>query len=180
LILIMSSIISDLQTSNSLKRAYSKFGFSELYLNSLECWELLEKIPFIPYEYILEMCNRNYRRRNIFECCVLYIRHVHAICNQIKGCIINQSLSKNMLCYKSFFLLPSCLYCCLDNGWLIEFEINLVVSKICRTETEYVSQMLTLIKRFAQHHGCHVWFVAHPRQVGNKQLWFHLLSFYFF
>ncbi|GMI91991.1 Arabidopsis TWINKLE homolog [Hibiscus trionum] len=40
-----------------------------------------------------------------------------------------------------------------------------------QTETEYVSQMLTKIKRFAQHHSCHVWFVAHPRQlhdwVGN-------------
>lgn len=34
-----------------------------------------------------------------------------------------------------------------------------------QTETEYVSQMLTLIKRFAQHHSCHVWFVAHPRQL---------------
>ncbi|XP_054801260.1 twinkle homolog protein, chloroplastic/mitochondrial isoform X2 [Prosopis cineraria] len=28
-------------------------------------------------------------------------------------------------------------------------------------------QMLTKIKRFAQHHGCHVWFVAHPRQLQN-------------
>ncbi|XP_052116080.1 twinkle homolog protein, chloroplastic/mitochondrial [Arachis duranensis] len=36
-----------------------------------------------------------------------------------------------------------------------------------QTETEYVSQMLTLIKRFAQFHGCHVWFVAHPRQLHN-------------
>ncbi|XP_050223566.1 twinkle homolog protein, chloroplastic/mitochondrial [Mercurialis annua] len=35
------------------------------------------------------------------------------------------------------------------------------------TETEYVSQMLTIIKRFAQHHSCHVWFVAHPRQLYN-------------
>lgn len=34
-----------------------------------------------------------------------------------------------------------------------------------RTETEYVSQMLTKIKRFAQHHSCHVWFVAHPKQL---------------
>lgn len=34
-----------------------------------------------------------------------------------------------------------------------------------QTETEYVSQMLTKIKRFAQHHDCHVWFVAHPKQV---------------
>ncbi|OAY66528.1 Twinkle protein, chloroplastic/mitochondrial [Ananas comosus] len=25
-----------------------------------------------------------------------------------------------------------------------------------QTETEYVSQILTMIKRFAQHHGCHV------------------------
>ncbi|CAK7357360.1 unnamed protein product [Dovyalis caffra] len=35
------------------------------------------------------------------------------------------------------------------------------------TETEYVSQMLTLVKRFAQHHACHVWFVAHPKQLQN-------------
>ncbi|TVU08521.1 hypothetical protein EJB05_41926 [Eragrostis curvula] len=36
-----------------------------------------------------------------------------------------------------------------------------------QTETEYVSQILTKIKRFAQHHSCHVWFVAHPRQLQN-------------
>ncbi|KAK3134342.1 hypothetical protein QOZ80_6AG0547870 [Eleusine coracana subsp. coracana] len=36
-----------------------------------------------------------------------------------------------------------------------------------QTETEYVSQILTKIKRFAQHHSCHVWFVAHPRQLHN-------------
>ncbi|XP_057863981.1 twinkle homolog protein, chloroplastic/mitochondrial isoform X3 [Cryptomeria japonica] len=36
-----------------------------------------------------------------------------------------------------------------------------------QTETEYVSQMLTLVKRFAQHYGCHVWFVAHPKQLQN-------------
>ncbi|KAK8969185.1 hypothetical protein KSP40_PGU015121 [Platanthera guangdongensis] len=35
------------------------------------------------------------------------------------------------------------------------------------SETEYVSQLLTKIKRFAQHHSCHVWFVAHPRQLQN-------------
>ncbi|KAK1432512.1 hypothetical protein QVD17_09409 [Tagetes erecta] len=34
-----------------------------------------------------------------------------------------------------------------------------------QTETEYVSHMLTSLKRFAQHHSCHVWFVAHPRQL---------------
>lgn len=33
------------------------------------------------------------------------------------------------------------------------------------TETEYVSQILTKMKRFAQHHDCHVWFVAHPKQL---------------
>ncbi|KAK2661230.1 hypothetical protein Ddye_007763 [Dipteronia dyeriana] len=33
------------------------------------------------------------------------------------------------------------------------------------TETEYVSQMLTKIKRFSLHHSVHVWFVAHPRQL---------------
>nr|CAD1834586.1 unnamed protein product [Ananas comosus var. bracteatus] len=38
---------------------------------------------------------------------------------------------------------------------------------LIRTETEYVSQILTMIKRFAQHHGCHVWFVAHPKQLQN-------------
>nr|XP_048337299.1 twinkle homolog protein, chloroplastic/mitochondrial-like [Ziziphus jujuba var. spinosa] len=27
--------------------------------------------------------------------------------------------------------------------------------------------MLTMVKRFAQHHACHVWFVAHPRQLHN-------------
>ncbi|XWS11484.1 hypothetical protein CRYUN_Cryun37aG0002300 [Craigia yunnanensis] len=36
---------------------------------------------------------------------------------------------------------------------------------VSQTETEYVSQMLTKIKRFAHHHSCHVWFVAHPRQL---------------
>jgi twinkle protein len=33
------------------------------------------------------------------------------------------------------------------------------------TETEFVSGMLTKIKRFAQHTDCHVWLVAHPRQL---------------
>ncbi|KAJ0980771.1 hypothetical protein J5N97_009026 [Dioscorea zingiberensis] len=36
-----------------------------------------------------------------------------------------------------------------------------------QTETEYVSKMLTKIKCFARHHDCHVWFVAHPRQLQN-------------
>ncbi|KAK1283496.1 hypothetical protein QJS10_CPB21g01060 [Acorus calamus] len=36
---------------------------------------------------------------------------------------------------------------------------------LIRTETEYVSQILTKIKCFAQHHSCHVWFVTHPRQL---------------
>jgi twinkle protein len=49
-----------------------------------------------------------------------------------------------------------------------------------QTETEYVSQMLTMIKRFAQHHGCHVWFVAHPKQVGKYDLFVYLLLFYLF
>jgi twinkle protein len=33
------------------------------------------------------------------------------------------------------------------------------------TETEYVSQLLGKVKRFAQHHGVHVWFVAHPSKL---------------
>ncbi|XP_059072802.1 twinkle homolog protein, chloroplastic/mitochondrial isoform X2 [Cryptomeria japonica] len=36
-----------------------------------------------------------------------------------------------------------------------------------QTETEYVSEVLTMVKRFAQSHNCHVWFVAHPRQLQN-------------
>lgn len=36
-----------------------------------------------------------------------------------------------------------------------------------QTETEYVSQILSKIKRFAQHHMCHVWFIAHPKQLKN-------------
>lgn len=31
-----------------------------------------------------------------------------------------------------------------------------------QTETSYVSDMLSKVKRFAQSHGVHVWFVAHP------------------
>jgi twinkle protein len=33
------------------------------------------------------------------------------------------------------------------------------------TETEYVSQLLGKVKRFARHHGVHVWFVAHPAKM---------------
>jgi twinkle protein len=33
------------------------------------------------------------------------------------------------------------------------------------TETEYVSQLLGKVKRFAQNHGAHVWFVAHPAKL---------------
>ena len=33
------------------------------------------------------------------------------------------------------------------------------------TETNYVSNMLSRVKRFAQMYGVHVWFVAHPRQL---------------
>ena len=31
------------------------------------------------------------------------------------------------------------------------------------SETEYVSQILGRVRRFALNHGLHVWFVAHPR-----------------
>src|SRR5262249_48330212 len=33
------------------------------------------------------------------------------------------------------------------------------------TETEYVSQLLGKVRRFAQHYGVHVWFVAHPAKM---------------
>jgi len=35
-------------------------------------------------------------------------------------------------------------------------------------ETEYVSQLLGKVKRFAQHHGVHVWFVAHPAKMQRE------------
>jgi twinkle protein len=31
------------------------------------------------------------------------------------------------------------------------------------SETEYVSQILGRVRRFADNHGLHIWFVAHPR-----------------
>lgn len=38
------------------------------------------------------------------------------------------------------------------------------------TETEYVSDMLNKIKRFARNHDIHVWFVAHPaKPMRNKE-----------
>ena len=33
------------------------------------------------------------------------------------------------------------------------------------TETEYISQLLGKVKRFAQHHAVHVWFIAHPAKL---------------
>jgi twinkle protein len=36
------------------------------------------------------------------------------------------------------------------------------------TETEYVSQLLGKVKRFAQNHGVHVWFVAHPAKIQRE------------
>lgn len=59
-----------------------------------------------------------------------------------------------------------CLHIELKNFYFYE-HVNFISD---RTETEYVSQMLTMVKRFAQHHACHVWFVAHPRQVSIHEL----------
>lgn len=36
------------------------------------------------------------------------------------------------------------------------------------SETEYISQSLTKIRRFARNHGCHVWLVAHPFKLQKK------------
>jgi twinkle protein len=36
------------------------------------------------------------------------------------------------------------------------------------SETEYVSSLLSKVKRFAQNHGCHVWFVAHPAKMRTE------------
>jgi twinkle protein len=36
------------------------------------------------------------------------------------------------------------------------------------TETEYVSQLLGKVKRFAHHHSVHVWFVAHPAKLQRE------------
>jgi twinkle protein len=37
-----------------------------------------------------------------------------------------------------------------------------------QTETEYVSQLLGKVKRFAQSHGVHVWFIAHPAKLHRE------------
>ena len=55
-----------------------------------------------------------------------------------------------------------CYSCATQYLYMLGKSLTYVIN---RTETEYVSQILTKIKRFAQHHSCHVWFVAHPRQV---------------
>jgi twinkle protein len=36
------------------------------------------------------------------------------------------------------------------------------------TETEYVSQLLGKVKRFAQNHAVHVWFIAHPAKMHRE------------
>jgi twinkle protein len=36
------------------------------------------------------------------------------------------------------------------------------------TETEYVSQLLGMVRRFAQNHGVHIWFVAHPAKMPRE------------
>jgi twinkle protein len=36
------------------------------------------------------------------------------------------------------------------------------------TETEYVSELLGIVRRFAQNHGVHVWFVAHPAKMHRE------------
>jgi twinkle protein len=36
------------------------------------------------------------------------------------------------------------------------------------SETEYVSALLSKVKRFAQNHGVHVWFVAHPAKMRTE------------
>jgi twinkle protein len=37
------------------------------------------------------------------------------------------------------------------------------------TETEYVSQLLTQIRRFARAYGVHVWIVAHPTKIQKNE-----------
>jgi twinkle protein len=39
---------------------------------------------------------------------------------------------------------------------------------VSMTETEYVSQLLAKLKRFATNHGVHVWIVAHPTKMQPK------------
>ena len=36
------------------------------------------------------------------------------------------------------------------------------------TETEYISQSLTKIRRFARHNDCHVWVIAHPAKLRKE------------
>lgn len=36
------------------------------------------------------------------------------------------------------------------------------------TETEYISQSLSKIRRFARHHGIHIWLIAHPTKLRKE------------
>lgn len=38
-----------------------------------------------------------------------------------------------------------------------------------QTETEYISDTLSLIKRWSRKHACHVWVVAHPQKLYRKE-----------
>jgi twinkle protein len=46
------------------------------------------------------------------------------------------------------------------------------------SETEYVSQVLGKVKRFAQRHGVHVWFIAHPAKMRREEGKFPVPSLY--
>jgi twinkle protein len=37
-----------------------------------------------------------------------------------------------------------------------------------QNETEYISEILSKVKRFAVNHGVHIWFVAHPAKPDSK------------
>lgn len=49
---------------------------------------------------------------------------------------------------------------------------------ISMSETEYVSQVLGKVKRFAQRHGVHVWFIAHPAKMRREEGKFPVPSLY--
>ena len=47
-------------------------------------------------------------------------------------------------------------------------SLQLYISNMQTSETDWISDMLTTLRVFAQAHGIHIWFVAHPTKMMRK------------
>ena len=46
---------------------------------------------------------------------------------------------------------------------------NYIAKDITTSETDWISDMLTKLRVFAQAHGIHIWFVAHPNKMTRRE-----------